>query len=559
MKKQLLLLVMLLLPMVASADDSGTCGEKLTWTFVESTGTLTISGTGAMKKYTTNSSSSYAPWYDYRFKVKTVVIENGVTTIGTYAFADFYNLNSVAISNTVTTIGSNAFDNCPKLASVIIPGSVTTIGYQAFSSLTLKKALWLTKTPPSGYANASGEVNYVVNDQYSSLSNTVVYPYLSSMFTVDGIVYVPVNPSERTCDAIDYVIDASMTNITLPRTVSYNGVAMEVKDIGQNLLYNNTVVKSVTISGNFSTLKTSLFRGCSSLEGITIPASVKTIADYVFSDCSSLKKVIIEDRYDVLKLGKNNKTNHLPLFSDCPLDYVYIGGDISYSTTSGAGYSPFYGNTTLRKVVITGKETEITDKEFSGCSNLQSFSFGSQVKTIGKEAFANCTSLVEMTSKAATPPTCSTQALDDINKWNCKLYVPQGSLAAYQAADQWKEFFFISEGEGGDTPPDPELLKCATPTISFIGGKLHFECETDGVEFHYEFTTPASGNGTGNDVAVSSAYVVNVYASKAGYQDSEVATANVDVRGIKGDVTGDGEVNVADLVTTTNIIMGKDE
>ena len=78
------------------------------------------------------------------------------------------------------------------------------------------------------------------------------------------------------------------------------------------------------------------------------------------------------------------------------------------------------------------------------------------------------------------------------------------------------------------------------------------------MEFHYEFTTPVSGDGTGNDVAVSSVYVVNVYASKAGFQDSEVATANVDVRGKKGDVTGDGEVTVADAVEVVNIIMGKD-
>ena len=67
------------------------------------------------------------------------------------------------------------------------------------------------------------------------------------------------------------------------------------------------------------------------------------------------------------------------------------------------------------------------------------------MKTIGEEAFSDCTAMTKLISNTATPPTCGTQALDDINKWTCELVVPQNSLASYQAADQWKEFFFISE------------------------------------------------------------------------------------------------------------------
>ena len=126
------------------------------------------------------------------------------------------------------------------------------------------------------------------------------------------------------------------------------------------------------------------------------------------------------------------------------------------------------------------------------------------------------------------------------------LYVPYGSKTAYEQAIYWKDFKEIIE-----------VQQCATPTINLVGGKLHFECETEGVEFHYEFTTPASGNGTGNDVDISSTYVVNVYASKDGYTDSDVATANVDVAGIKGDVDGDGIVDIADAVHIVNYIVGK--
>lgn len=157
-----------------------------------------------------------------------------------------------------------------------------------------------------------------------------------------------------------------------------------------------------------------------------------------------------------------------PIFSSCPLDNVYIGRNISYSTSSSYGYSPFYRNTSLRSVTITDKETEIFPNEFYGCTNLKEvkigdgvttignrafsscssldyFAFGSAVKTIGQEAFSDCTAMTKLISSAATPPTCGTQALDDINKWTCTLQVPASSLSLYQQASQWKEFFFIEE------------------------------------------------------------------------------------------------------------------
>ena len=127
MKKQLLLLVMMLLPMVAMADNSGTCGANLTWTFVESTGTLTISGTGAMYDY--SSSSSYrAPWYNNRGQVLALVIEDGVTSIGDYAFQSCTKLTSVVIPNSVIYIGYRAFYYCTGVPSIMIPKSVKSIG-----------------------------------------------------------------------------------------------------------------------------------------------------------------------------------------------------------------------------------------------------------------------------------------------------------------------------------------------------------------------------------------------------------------------------------------------
>ena len=528
----------------------------------------------------------------------------------------------------MTSIEYATFSGCSGLTSVTIGSGVTSIGGSAFYGSNLTKTIWLTNTPPSGYGNASGVVNYVSNDQYSSLSNKIVYPFLSSMFEVDGVKYVPVSPSERTCDAIDCVYDNSAADTKFSSTVSYKGVSMGVQKVQPYICYGNTFIENLTCDNdgaiakyafdgckNMKTLKlgnkiTSIgdyaFRNCSSLQSLVIPNSVtklgtysfysctslanvtignqvnniasysfysctslanvtignqvNNIASYSFSGCKSLSKIsipksvekigndvfngstglkefIIEDRETELTLGYNSSSS--PLFSDCPLDYVYIGGNINYGTSSSQGYSPFYRNTTLRKVVITDKETEISTNEFYGCTNLQEFtvgdgvttfgdwafsgcsslkslSFGTQLKTIGKEAFSDCASVTKIVSKAQTPPTCSTQALDDINKWNCTLTVPVGSMAAYQAADQWKDFFYISEGDGGDNPPTPETQKCEKPTISYENGKLTFSSATDGAVCQYSITDTDIKAGSGS-----------VYATKSGYENSETATATL--------------------------------
>lgn len=169
---------------------------------------------------------------------------------------------------------------------------------------------------------------------------------------------------------------------------------------------------------------------------------------------------------DVLHIDNSNRS---AFFHYSPLDSVYIGRKIYYPTISSLGYSPFYRNTSLRAVEITDKETEIQLNEFYGCtglrnvrigdgvtridnwafsdcSNLDYFEFGSSVDSIGVEAFSDCVKVTQLISHATVPPICGSQALDDISKWICTLKVPNGSVASYQAAPQWKEFFFIEAG-----------------------------------------------------------------------------------------------------------------
>ena len=97
--------------------------------------------------------------------------------------------------------------------------------------------------------------------------------------------------------------------------------------------------------------------------------------------------------------------------------------------------------------------------------------------------------------------------------------------------------------------------RCGTPNVSFVGGKLHFECETEGVEYHASITTPNSKEVTGNDINVPLTYVVKVYATKEDYDDSDLTTAEINVQGLKGDVNQDGKVTISDAVGVVNIIL----
>ena len=148
MRKTLLLLILTLFSFSAiHADDNGSCGDKLTWKFTSSDGTLTISGTGNMTNFVDHR---YVPWGSLRYEIKKVVIGDGVTSIGNCAFDCYTSLTSVEIPNSVTSIGIVAFNGCNSLTSVEIPNSVTSIGNFAFSKCKgLTSITFKGSTPPT--------------------------------------------------------------------------------------------------------------------------------------------------------------------------------------------------------------------------------------------------------------------------------------------------------------------------------------------------------------------------------------------------------------------------
>jgi hypothetical protein len=110
---------------------------------------------------------------------------------------------------------------------------------------------------------------------------------------------------------------------------------------------------------------------------------------------------------------------------------------------------------------------------------------------------------------------------------NATLYVPKGTIEKYKATSGWKDFLFIEEGTGPNGGETPETKTCATPTIDYQNGKLTFGCATEGATCQYTIADEDIKAGSGNEVQLAVTYTISVYATKAGYENSETATATL--------------------------------
>ncbi len=230
-----LLLCTLFFCFSASAVSSGTCGadgNNLIWTLDDS-GTLTISGTGEMANW---SSSSAAPWYSYRSSIKKVMINDGTTSVGEYAFHKCTSLSSIDIPDGVTSIGNSAFRNCSLLTSINIPDKVTSIGNFAFnncSSLTnIDIPNSVTSIGESAFQNCSALTKINVDGSNLFYSNDSV-----------GVLF----DKEKTT-IIQFPTGSTIESYNLPKSV---------REINWDAFHGNSSLKSIKIIGNISRLSTS--------------------------------------------------------------------------------------------------------------------------------------------------------------------------------------------------------------------------------------------------------------------------------------------------------------
>jgi len=111
-------------------EKRGKCGTDLEWKYLKNN-ILWISGTGKMENY--NSTNTRPNWYRYSSRVKKIIMDEGITSIGNCAFLDFVGIKECTIPNTVKAIGSNAFQGCKNITTIVLPDSVESVGAGVFN------------------------------------------------------------------------------------------------------------------------------------------------------------------------------------------------------------------------------------------------------------------------------------------------------------------------------------------------------------------------------------------------------------------------------------------
>lgn len=238
----------------AATTQSGTCGNNLTWTF-DGSGTLTINGTGAMEDYAANFGSTTAPWSGCN--ITSVVIENGVTSVGDHAFYDCSNVKTVSIPGSVKSIGINAFAGC-DLKTITVPEGVETIKYSAFANCSSLEHVILPST--------------VSTIQFSAFN--------------DCRALKEVNIPQKVTKLEDYIFyNCALTNIEIPSGV---------ESIGKGAFYGCSGLTTITIPNGVKSIGNYAFQGCSGLTIIEIPGAVTSIGYNAFKNCTKLATASFE-------------------------------------------------------------------------------------------------------------------------------------------------------------------------------------------------------------------------------------------------------------------------
>lgn len=352
----------------AAAAASGSCGDNLTWSFNDADGVLTISGMGEMDDY---ADSSEQPWLEQSDDITRIIIEEGVTHIGSNAFNGCSALKEAVIPDTVTYVGEAAFRSCSAMENVKLPNAETTYGVGVFRSCSALK-----------------EID--IPEKMTAIPESMFY-YCSSLTKVN--FHDNVTDIGKGAFGNCFKDESVEVNLTLPKNL---------KTIGENA-FEYSQMKGITLPEGLTAIGQKAFLRCSKLEKIEIPSTITVIENSVFEYCSNLKEIsmpsitqIGENAFyaigaEAIVLPEGLKTIGDSAFSASKLKEVSFPESV---TQIGAGA---FSSTKLEKVTFPGSVEVMSERTFQRCQSLTEVVVEEGVTSIGTWAFGYCTKLEKIT------------------------------------------------------------------------------------------------------------------------------------------------------------------
>ena len=359
----------------------------------------------------------------------------------------------------------------------------------------------------------------------------MLLPMLASAAAVevDGIYY-KLDENAKTAEVTENP-NMYSGEVVIPASVIYETVEYNVTAIGTWAFTWCSDLTSITIPNSIASIGGYAFAGCSGLTSITIPNSIASIGAYAFAGCSGLTSITIPN--SVTKIVGSAFQNCTGLTSiTIPNSVTSITSETFKGCTGLTSVTipnsvteicadAFSGCTGLTSITIPNSVTYIDYQVFKNCSALKTLNIGSGIETILDGAFDGCSMLTEVYCYAENVPYTNNGVFKNSSIESATLHVPDASLNAYKTTEPWSQFGTIVGLSSSSTK------KCATPTISYEDKKLTFSCETEDVEFVYEITDADIKQGNAAEVTLTATYEISVYATKAGYDNSNVATATL--------------------------------